>query len=80
MLAPMMKRRDALKTLGGIGAAAGMARFLPGCGSSSHGPSGITNYVYMMMENRSYDHFFGARAMAPENKGGNGLLSPTMLR
>ncbi|HEX3764671.1 MAG TPA: alkaline phosphatase family protein [Kofleriaceae bacterium] len=73
----MMKRRDALKTLGGIGAAAGMARFLPGCGGSSDGPRGITNYVYMMMENRSYDHFFGARAMAPENKGGNGLPSPT---
>jgi phospholipase C len=31
-----------------------------------------------MMENRSYDHFFGARSMAPENKPGNGLMSPTM--
>ena len=47
----MMKRRDALKTIGGLGAAAGMARFLPGC--SDGGRSGITTYVYLMMENRS---------------------------
>ena len=73
MLARMMKRRDALRTLGGIGAAAGMARFLPGC----TGPGAITTYVYMMMENRSYDHFFGARAMAPENRGGDGLPTAT---
>jgi phospholipase C len=75
----MMKRRDALKTIGGIGAAAGMARILPGCGGGGDGPRGITTYVFMMMENRSYDHFFGARSMAPENKPGNGLLSPTMF-
>jgi phospholipase C len=72
----MMKRRDALKTLGGIGAAAGMARFLPAC-SGGDGPHGITTYVYLMMENRSYDHFLGARAMAPENKPGDGLPTPT---
>ena len=75
----MMKRRDALKTLGGLGAAAGMARFLPGCsgGGDGDGPHGITTYVYMMMENRSYDHLFGARAMAPESKPGDGLPTPT---
>jgi phospholipase C len=70
----MMKRRDALKTLGGIGAAAGMARFLPACGND--GPRGITTYVYMMMENRSYNHMFGARSML-EGLPGDGL-SPTM--
>jgi phospholipase C len=73
----MMKRRDALKTIGGIGAAAGMARFLPACGGGGDGPHGITTYVYMMMENRSYDHLFGARAMAPESKHGDGLPTPT---
>src|SRR5262249_29948339 len=73
----MMKRRDALRTLGGLGAAAGMARYLPGCGGSNDGPRGITTYVYMMMENRSYDHFFGARSMAPENKHGDGLPTRT---
>jgi len=67
----MMKRRDALKTIGRIGAAAGMARFLPSCGDSK-GPGTIDTYVYMMMENRSYDHFFGARS-ALEGKPGDGL-------
>jgi phospholipase C len=77
MLRAMMKRRDALKTIGGLGAAASMARFLPGCGSSADdGPTGITTYVYLMMENRSYDHFFGARSML-EGKAGDGL-KPTM--
>src|ERR1043166_8703423 len=73
MLAAMtMKRRDALKTIGGLGAAAGMARFLPACGGDGGGgPNGITTYVYMMMENRSYDHFFGARSMV-EGKPGDG--------
>src|SRR3954470_3631470 len=66
----MMKRRDALKAIGGLGAAASMARFLPACGSD--GPAGITTYVYMMMENRSYDHYFGARSML-EGKPGDGL-------
>jgi phospholipase C len=68
----MMKRRDALKTIGGLGAAAGMARFLPACGGG--GSEGITTYVFMMMENRSYDHFFGARSMI-EGKPGDGLAA-----
>lgn len=59
----MMKRRDALKTIGGLGAAAGMARFLPGCGGGNDGPTGIKTIVYLMMENRSYDHLIGARAL-----------------
>lgn len=70
----MMKRRDALKTIGGLGAAAGMARFLPGCGGGDDGPNGITTYVYMMMENRSYDHYLGARSML-EGKPGDGLTT-----
>ncbi len=68
----MMKRRDALKAIGGLGAAAGMARFLPGCGDG--GPGSITTYVYMMMENRSYDHYLGARSML-EGKPGDGLAA-----
>lgn len=73
MLRAMMKRRDALKTIGGLGAAAGMARFLPGCGGDG-GPGAITTYVYMMMENRSYDHYLGARSML-EGKPGDGLVA-----
>jgi phospholipase C len=57
-----MKRRDALKTIGGLATAAGMAKFLPGCGGGG-GETGITTYVYLMMENRTYDHVFGARAL-----------------
>jgi phospholipase C len=75
MLRAMMKRRDALKTIGGLGAAAGMARFLPGCGGGGDsGPGAITTYVYMMMENRSYDHYLGARSML-EGKPGDGLVA-----
>jgi phospholipase C len=72
----MMKRRDALKAIGGLGAAAGMARVLPACGGGggNDGPVGITTYVYMMMENRSYDHLFGARSMA-DGKPGDGLTA-----
>jgi phospholipase C len=84
MLAAMMKRRDALKTIGGLGAAASMARLLPGCGSDGHpmvdspsNPVGITTYVYMMMENRSYDHYLGARSML-ESKPGDGLKASMM--
>src|SRR5262245_47686385 len=70
MLRAMMKRRDALKTIGGLGAAAGMARFLPGCVSNPN----IRTYVYMMMENRSYDHYLGARSML-EGLPGDGLAA-----
>lgn len=67
-----MKRRDALKTIGGLAGAATMARFLPACGDDDSGPVGITTYVYLMMENRSYDHAFGARSLF-EGKPGDGF-------
>jgi phospholipase C len=59
----MMKRRDALKTIGGLAGAASLAKLLPGCGDSDGGPVGITTYVYLMLENRTYDHVFGARKL-----------------
>ncbi|HWU89498.1 MAG TPA: alkaline phosphatase family protein, partial [Kofleriaceae bacterium] len=55
-----MKRRDALKTIGGLAGAASMARLLPGCGGEGRSPS---TTVYLMMENRTYDHLLGARAL-----------------
>jgi phospholipase C len=64
-----MKRRDAIKTLGALAAAAGTSRFLTACGGD--GAGSIDTYVFMMMENRSYDHYLGARAL--EGLGGNGL-------
>ena len=80
MLRRMMKRRDALKTIGGLAGAASLAKLLPGCGDGGEGPDhpewknrppGITHYVYLMLENRSYDHVLGARAL--EGLGGDGL-------
>jgi len=65
-----MKRRDALKAIG-LAGAAGLARGLPGCGGNNDGPVGITTYVYLMLENRSYDHVLGARAL--QGLGGDGL-------
>jgi len=67
----MINRRTAIKQIGGMAGAAAMAKYLPGC-SSPEEPKGITTYVYMMLENRSYDHFFGARSML-EGKAGDGL-------
>lgn len=66
----MINRRDAIKRIGGMAGAAAMAKYLPGCGGNDD--SGITTYVYMMLENRSYDHYFGARSML-EGKPGDGL-------
>lgn len=71
----MMKRRDALKTLGGLAGAVGLTQLLPACGSDDDdGPVGITTYVYLMMENRSYDHWFGARSLL-EGRPGDGLVA-----
>lgn len=56
-----MKRRDALKTIGGLAGMAGMSKLLPACGDGDDGPVGITTYVYLMLENRTYDHMLGAR-------------------
>jgi phospholipase C len=74
-----MKRRDALKTIGGLAGAAALSRVLPACGSGGNSkPGEITTYVYMMMENRSYDHVFGARSML-EGKPGDGPRMDTAL-
>jgi len=68
----MMKRRDALKTIGALGATAGVAKFLPGCGDNAK-PAPPTTVV-LMMENRSYDHWLGARTLL-EGKPGDGLTA-----
>ncbi len=67
-----MKRRDALKTMGALAGAATMAKVLPGCGDS--GPGEIKTVVVMMMENRTYDHWFGARKLN-ESLPGDGLTA-----
>jgi phospholipase C len=75
-----MKRRDALKTLGGLAGAASLAKLMPGCGGGSDRPTGITTFVFLMMENRTYDHALGARAL--EGKPGDrirpGMTNPDL--
>lgn len=69
-----MKRRDAIKALGTLAGAASMSQFLSACANDGDGgPQGITTMVFMMMENRSYDHYLGARSWL-ENLPGNGLV------
>lgn len=67
-----MKRREALKTMGAMAGAAVGAKFLPGCGDDPR-PPGIDHVVVMMLENRSYDHLLGARAL--QGLGGDGLTA-----
>ncbi|MCB9563278.1 MAG: alkaline phosphatase family protein [Kofleriaceae bacterium] len=73
----MIKRRDALKRMGALAGAPLMGKFLSACGGDDggdDGPVGITTMVVLMMENRSYDHWFGARSML-DGKPGDGLVS-----
>lgn len=74
---PRPNRREALKSLGALAGAGAAARVLTGCAGqdirSGGGPSGITNLVVVMMENRSYDHYLGARKL--EGLGGEGLTT-----
>jgi phospholipase C len=61
-----MRRRDALKHIGALAGAGAAARLLPGCGDdigSGAPEGGITTLVVVCMENRSYDHYLGARAL-----------------
>jgi phospholipase C len=68
----MINRRQAIKTIGGLAGMAGLSKFLPACGSNDDTPVGITTYVFLMLENRTYDHVFGARSWK-DGKPGNGL-------
>jgi len=66
-------RRDALRRIGGLGALASMPRILPGCGGGSDAP-GIKHYVYLMLENHTYDNVLGARKLM-EGLPGDGLVA-----
>jgi phospholipase C len=68
-----MRRRDALKRLGALAGLAAVPDLLSGCGDNDSGEEGITTIVVVMMENRSYDHFLGARAL--EGLPGDGLVA-----
>lgn len=68
-----MKRRTALKYLGALAGAAVSPRGLTGCGAADERvAAGLTTIVIVCMENRSYDHYLGARSLL-EGKPGDGL-------
>jgi phospholipase C len=70
-----VKRRTAIKTLGALAGAAATSKLLGGCGSEDGpGEEGITTIVALMMENRSYDHYLGARHLL-EGEPSNGLTA-----
>lgn len=69
----MITRRDALKRMGALAGMAAGSKFLSACGSDDDGPVGITTYVYLMLENRTYDHVFGARKL--QGMAGDGLTA-----
>ena len=62
-----------MKSLGALAGASALPGLLSACSSSDAGgeDAGITNLVILCMENRSYDHYLGARAL--EGLGGDGL-------
>jgi len=64
-----MRRREAIKTMGALAGAAVLPKVV-GCG----GESPITHMVVVMMENRSYDHYLGARSLL-EGRPGDGLIA-----
>ncbi len=66
----MITRRQAIKRIGGLAGAATLSKFLTACSSDDEPPATM---VFMMMENRSYDHVFGARKL--QGLAGNGLLA-----
>src|SRR5688572_8911937 len=69
-----ISRRDALKTVGALAGTLASTRLLSACGDDGGGgPGSIDTLVFMMMENRSYDHYLGSRAL--EGRGGNGLAA-----
>src|SRR5262245_12733805 len=67
-----MNRRDALKTIGGLAGAATLGKFLPGCNGGDEAV-GMTTSVYLRLENRTYDHMFGARKL--QGMAGDGLVA-----
>jgi phospholipase C len=65
-----ISRRDAIKAMGTLAGAAATSK-LTGCDDESVGE--ITTMVFLMMENRSYDHYLGSRAF--DGKPGDGLVA-----
>lgn len=67
-----MRERDAIKTLDAL---AGSTPLISACGSGEapDAPPSIDTLVFMMMGNRSYDHYLGSRSLL-KGLPGDGLL------
>ena len=83
-----VSRRDALRMLGGAAGAAAFAPWMASCGDGAS-PAGATSslrpedldietVIVVMMENRSFDHYFGALQLQ-ENRAVDGLSSGIAL-
>jgi phospholipase C len=70
----MINRRTALKQMGVGAAAAAIAPRMLGCSSDAKGAGQITHFVEICMENRSYDHWLGARKLLGRPVDGDGLV------
>jgi len=68
-----MKRRELLKLMGTAAGAASATRLFPGCAPAPL-PGRISTHVFLMMENRSYDHVLGTRSL-DEGLAGDGLVA-----
>jgi phospholipase C len=66
-------RRDALKTVGALAGTLAGSRLLSACGGDDGGAGTLDTFVFLMMENRSYDHYLGVRSL--EGRGGDGLFA-----
>ncbi len=76
-----MNRRDAIKAMGALAGAASMSKVLTACGDADDSDAGIDTLVFLMMENRSYDHYFGARSLlgsAPGDGLREGMTNPAL--
>jgi phospholipase C len=72
----MITRRNALKRLGAMAGAAAVGPKLIGCGDNEQVVRrGITHFVEICMENRSYDHWLGARKLMGLPNAGDGLTA-----
>jgi phospholipase C len=73
----VINRRQAIKRIGGLAGAASLSKLLTACGDDSSDPDVQPTMVFMMMENRTYDHVFGARKL--QGLPGNGLTAGITL-
>jgi phospholipase C len=71
---PTIQRRDFLKALGASMAAGCKSPATPGLEGDPELPPGIDHIVFVMMENRSFDHYFGSLSLDEGREDVDGLV------